>query len=77
MFKGTRPPGRFQAVNTAPHHGPPVFIMEGETSIMEGLTVQEIDTEKKLPKVKKTKKLALPQFARMGWMAGLPRHRPC
>ena len=26
LFKGTRPPGHFQAGSTAPHHGPPVFV---------------------------------------------------
>ena len=34
MFKGTWPPGQFQAVKTAPHHGPPVFIVEGETNLV-------------------------------------------
>ena len=34
VFKGTWPPGQFQAVKTAPHHGPPVFIVEGETNLV-------------------------------------------
>ena len=34
LFKGTWPPGQFQAVKTAPHHGPPVFIVEGETNLV-------------------------------------------
>ena len=53
LFKGTWPPGQFQAVNTAPHHGPPVFIVEGETNLVS--RCKKNDTEKKLPKVKKQK----------------------
>ena len=57
LFKGTWPPGQFQAVNTAPHPGPPVFIVEGETNLVS--RCKKNDTEKKLPKVKKQKNVYL------------------